>query len=513
MKTVFILSIFILSFINANAQAPGIEWQKCLGGSALDEANSIFQTQDGGYIMAGNSNSNDGDVSGNHGFDDYWIVKLDALGNINWQKSLGGSGYDRATSIIQTQDGDYIVAGYTHSNDGDVSGNNGIADSWIVKLDSLGNIIWQKSLGGSNWDATSSIIQTQDGGYIFAGASGSIDGDVSGNHGGRDYWIVKLDALGGISWQKSLGGSGNDDALSIIQTQDGGYIVAGVSPSNDGDVSGNNGDEDYWIVKLDALGDITWQKSLGGSSSDYANSITQTQDGGYIVAGGSHSNDGNVIGNHGLFDYWIVKLDTLGNISWKKSLGGNADDLAHSITQAQDGGYIVAGTAISNDGDVIGSHGNYDYWIVKLDDLGNTSWQKSLGGTEWDECRSITQTQDMGYIVVGTTQSDDSDVSGNHGVEDYWIVKLAPDSMASGTNQNIPSLTSLTLYPNPVSEMLTLELEGKTQENYQIFDLQGKVVLQGVLNQGKNLVNIAGLAKGSYVIRTESTGMPFEVVR
>ena len=302
------LCLFILGILIHPLCFAQIQWQKSLGGTGYDEATSTQQTNDGGYIVAGESLSNDGDVTGNHGWLDYWIVKLAATGAIQWQKSLGGTGYDEANSIQQTNDGGYIVAGRSESNGGDVTGNHGTSDSWIVKLDATGSIQWQKSLGGINGDVAKSIQQTNDGGYIVAGESDSNDGNVTGNHGNGDSWIVKLAATGSIQWQKTLGGTEEDYAYSIQQTNDGGYIVAGASYSNDGDVTGNHGDYDSWIVKLDVAGAIQWQKSLGGTNPDVAHSIQQTNDGGYIVAGYSESNDGDVTGNHGNGDYWIVKL-------------------------------------------------------------------------------------------------------------------------------------------------------------------------------------------------------------
>jgi hypothetical protein len=193
-----------------------------------------------------------------------------------------------------------------------VTVNHGSQDCLIVKLDTHGNIQWQKSLGGSGFDSIASIQQTSDGSYIIAGVLESSDSDVTG--GGYDFWIVKLDSLGTLQWQKSLGGSDNDEAKSIQQTSDGGYIIAGSSFSNNGDVTGNHGNQDYWIVKLDSLGTIQWQKSLGGSEEDEAKSIQQTSDGGYIIAGSSFSNNGDVTGNHGGFDYWIVKLKGQENV-------------------------------------------------------------------------------------------------------------------------------------------------------------------------------------------------------
>jgi len=421
--------VISLLFVGLCYALPAIEWQCCLGGSDEDWAHSIQQTRDGGYIVTGGSRSNDGDVTGCHGFTDYWVVKLDSTDSIEWQRCLGGSDWDEAHSIQQTSDGGYVVAGMSSSNDGDVTGNHSsgiidVWDYWIVKLDSAGLIEWQRCLGGSSSDVAQSIQQISDGGYIVAGSSNSNDGDVTGNHGDWDYWVVKLDSAGSIKWQRSYGGSSTDVAHSIQQTIDDGYIVAGWSGSDDGDVIGNHGVTDCWIVKLDSVGAIEWQHCLGGSSIDDAYSIQQTSDGGYIVAGSSYSNNGDVTGNHGVIDCWIVKLDSSGLIEWQRCLGGSGEDEAYSIQQTSDGGFIIAGLSYSNDGDVTGNHGGGDYWLVKLDSVGIMEWQSSLGGSNGDYANSVQQTNDSGYIVAGSSKSNDGDVTGNHGNDDYWVIKL-----------------------------------------------------------------------------------------
>jgi hypothetical protein len=423
---------------------------KNLFGGIGNEAPAIIQkTTDGGYIVAGNSvgSSANGDVTGStHGGKDYWIVKFNATGTIIWNKLLGGTGDESASSIQQTTDGGYIVAGSsTSSANGDVTGvNHGTSfqDYWIVKLDANGNILWNKLLGGTGSEDASSIQQTTDGGYIVAGTSfSSANGDVTAtNHGlpWPDIWIVKLDANGNILWNKLLGGNYDEYALSIQQTTDGGYIVAGTSSSSaNGDVTGTshggNVWTDYWIVKLNASGNIIWNRLLGGNYNEVAHSIQQTTDGGYIVAGSSGSSaNGDVTGaNHGLplDDYWIVKLDASGNILWNKLMGGNDDDIASSIQQTIDGGYIVAGySGSSANGDVTGvNHGGAgDFWIVKLDANGNIIWNKLLGGNGEDKAYSIRQIANGGYIVAGqTTSSSNGDITvTNHGGYDYWIVKL-----------------------------------------------------------------------------------------
>ena len=498
MKKILSGFVFVAIACTVNAQqAPQIEWQKCLGGSNSDNAYAIRQTIDGGYIIAGLSWSNDGDISGNHGNLDYWIIKLDAEGNLEWQKCLGGSGPDAATCIQQTTDGGFIIGGKSSSTDGDVSGNHGFDDYWIVKIDSAGNLIWQKCFGGSNNDYAYSIQQTIDGGYIVAGLSNSEDGDVSGWHEGYywndatyDYWIVKLNTDGDLVWQKCLGGTATDMAFSIKQTTDGGYIVAGLSNSEDGDVSGWHGSFDYWIAKLDSAGNLLWQKCLGGSDDDEAPSVIQINDGGYIVAGSTSSTDGDVGGNHGLYDYWIVKLDLDGSLVWQKCLGGTKVDQADAIQQTIDGGFIVVGITFSNNSDFSGNHGDGDYGIVKLDSNGNLMWQKCIGGSEYDVAKDIQETTDGGFIVAGYSSSIDGDVSGNHlnyyyynyyygyldtvPTQDYWIVKLSPDI---ATVISSPPTTSISLHPNPVQNLLTITLTMQASNvTIRVYDLQGRRV-------------------------------------
>ena len=485
MKVFFFISL-LLSFSCSYSQAPLIQWQKSYGGNGIygDAGYSISQTTDGGYIVAGQSDSNDGDVSGNHGYNDAWVLKLDVNGAIQWQKSLGGSGWDGLSSVEQTSDGGYILTGATDSNDGDVSGNHGGGDVWIIKLDFIGNLLWQKTFGGSGDESANSIHQTLDGGYIVAGQSDSNDGDVSGNHGYNDYWVIKLDVNGLLQWQKSLGGSsiaGNqshsEGAGSINQTTDGGYIVSGQSDSNDGDVTGHHGLYDVWIVKLNSTGIIQWQKSLGGTSMDGARSIKQTSDGGYIIAGGSNSNNGDVMGNHGNSDGWIVKLDINGAIQWQKSIGGSGDEELGSIQQTIDGGFVTSGMSDSNDGDVSGNHGYLDSWLVKLDLNGNLLWQQSLGGSEDEVLGSLQQTFDGGFITVGSSGSNDGDVSGNHGNADVWVVKLNPEAVGLIEELNNPAVTCIKIMDITGKET---DIQANTLLFYQYNDgtVEKKVIIE-----------------------------------
>ncbi|TZG00252.1 T9SS type A sorting domain-containing protein (plasmid) [Chryseobacterium panacisoli] len=491
--------LFFTFSISMAQTAPSIEWQKALGGSQAESANAIQQTSDGGYIVAGNSMSSDGNMT-NHGDSDYWIIKLDTSGSIQWQKSLGGSFYDSANSIQQTADGGYIVAGESYSIDGDITGNHGNSDYWIVKLDASGTMQWQKSLGGTNEDWANSVQQTSDGGYIVAGESYSTDGDITGNHGNSDYWIVKLDSSGGIQWQKALGGTSYDRANSIQQTFDGGYIVAGGSASNNGDITGNHGNEDFWIVKLNSSGIIQWEKSLVGNLADAAESIRQTSEGGYIVAGGSNSTNSEIPTNFGESNYCVAKLDSNGNTLWQKYFGGSGNDYAYSTQPTSDGGYIVAGATGSANGDIIGSHGSSEYWIIKLDSSGIMQWQKPLGGTSFDEAYSIQQTADGGYILAGQISSTDGEVTGAHGSSDSWIVKLNSDQLSTAENH---SINKPSIYPNPSKDFFYVDHLPK-ETVVSITDMSGRKLFSQQYNEEKIRINTSAFTEGIYMIQIRS---------
>ncbi len=438
-----IVLLLSLSFlVSENSFSQEIEWQNTIGGNVGEELYSIQQTTDGGYILGGQSSSNiSGDKTENcFGSSDYWIVKTDGVGNILWQNTIGGNNSDVLKSIQPTSDGGYILGGWSQSG---VSGNKteiciGDKDYWLVKTDSLGNIQWQNTIGGGNSDELNSIHQTTDGGYILGGSSESdISGDKTENRigiAGYDYWIVKTDALGNIQWQNTIGGWYIDELNSVQQTLDGGYILGGFSNSDiGGDKTENSiaGYRDYWIVKTDSLGNIQWQNTIGGSLDDYLESIKQTTDGGYILAGHSWSNiSGDKNENcFGIFDYWIVKTDATGNIQWQNTIGGSLQDWLSCIEQTIDGGYILAGMSSSN---ISGSKAENcfgslnDYWIIKTSSVGAIQWENTIGGSSNERIYSIHETPEGDYILGGLSSSN---ISGDKtentlGGSDYWIVKL-----------------------------------------------------------------------------------------
>jgi hypothetical protein len=351
------------------------------GKDGTGSESSIRQTKDDGYIVIGSIN----EVSSGYSTEDIRVVKLNPAGDIQWQKVLGGDGFDAGRSIEPTTDGGYILTGVTDSdNTGDVGPNHGRSDVWVVKLNPAGDIQWQKVLGGDGFDAGRSIEHTPGGEYILTGVTDSDNtGDVGPNHGESDIWVVKLNPAGIIQWQKVLGGYGFESGRSIVQTTDGGYILTGPTDSdNTGDVGPNHGESDIWAVKLNAAGDIQWQKVLGGEGFESGRGTDQATDGGYILTGPTDSdNTGDVGPNHGESDIWVVKLNPAGIIQWQKVLGGDGFDAGRSIEHTTGGGYILTGlTDSDNTGDVGPNPGGSAIWVVKLNPAGDIQWQKVLGG-------------------------------------------------------------------------------------------------------------------------------------
>ena len=315
---------------------------------------------------------------------DIWILKLDSEGDVLWEKTYGGRHTDIAWSIKQTSDGGYIVAGETWSF------GAGSGDVWVLKLDGYGNIQWQKTYGGVNTDLAYSIQQTSNG-YIVAGATESF------GTANVDVWVLKLDSRGNVVWQKRYGGMEQDLAYSIQQTSDGGYIVAGMSEPFKAD------DSKPWVIKLNNQGEVVWQRVYDGISKGWAYSVQQTSDGGCIIAG-------LIVENNN--DAWVLKLNSKGDIVWQKKFGGRGYDLARSVLQTSDGGYVVVGETSS-----FGA-GSNDIWVMKLDSSGDIVWQKTFGGKSQDAGWAALQTADGEYVVAGFTESFGT------GLSDIWVLKL-----------------------------------------------------------------------------------------
>ncbi|MEW5675578.1 hypothetical protein ABGT15_04640 [Flavobacterium enshiense] len=420
-----------------------VAWTKSYGGSLEDRITSVVETPDGGSLVLGFTNSNDGNVIKTRALVDIWLSKLDSEGNLVWTKTIGGSQDDFGTSIIATTDGNYVIAGYTGSNDGDISGNIGFHDFLITKITGEGDIIWSKNYGFVSHDHAHKVIQLKDGGFFLAGYAdyAGIEGTPGdGNHGEGhslkqvqnaakhgvgEYFGVRLDANGDFKWYRYFGGRQNDRINDIAEANDGGIVLAGYSESTDYDIDNNKGSYDYWILKLDPNGHLHWKKNFGGSGIDQAFGITKTENNSYLVVGRSNSGDGDVSHPKGNFDAWVIHINDHGELLWEKSLGTSDFDVATSIKKLKSGKFGVVGNTRGNVDNNSG-RGENDYWYFEIDNHPNSQiyFQKTLGGSDIDMATDFVQTKTDEIIIVGESQSNNGDVPENKGFNDLWMVKL-----------------------------------------------------------------------------------------
>lgn len=523
-KLVFFGVVTTALACSLNAQIPSavnsplVLWQTRVGGTDQDAAAAVVTLDDGSIVVSGTSRSTDGSVTQHHGDaerGDFWIVCLDAFGVVRWQRSLGGSSYEEAHAMVRTSDGNIVVAGESRSNDGDVTGHHGsedFADAWIVKINVSGAIMWQHSLGGSDFDAAYGLAATNDGGVFVVGASNSNDGDVTGHHGASeitDGWIARLDGNGTLQWQQSLGGSDNEELRAAVVTSDGGVIAAGTSSSSDGDVPMNRGGDDLWIVRLDAAGALIWSRTAGGSQNDGAASVAVRSNGQIAAGGYSFSDDGDVHGHHGTMgfsDAWIATFNSDGTFFSEHSYGGSRNDAAQSLVK-RDGGFAVAGWSESHDGDIVGHHGGIasDMWLFGTDAADTIIWSVSFGSND-REVASGTAALDNGKFVVVGSATHFNPSSEHHDNEDYLIVTIGVPTIV---NPPIVSVPHIAAYPNPFSSTTTIHIPDDVHcapgGVLIVTDMLGREVKRMTTIVGNDIVlSREGLREGEFVFRLYS---------
>ncbi len=448
----FAFFLFFQTLGTAQLVTPQIIQQHIYGGSAAERIYTIQQTSDGGFIAVGNTNSylNDGDIRDSARFiasgnfvdnnSDLWVIKLDAKFNIQWQRVFGGNGFDAGLAIKQLPSGAYIIAGYLASSGGDTSGvhashNVGTSkDGVVVKLNANGTTAWKKVMGGGGDDVFEKIQLMPDGGFLLCGITNSNDGDIptmayhdtpyDNNFG--DAWLVKLDSMGVLVWQRVIGGENKDSFTGMDKTADGNYILGGFTNSTTGDLTGIQigYDRKAWILKISPTGTILWQKvafkALNIETRPY--SILTSASGDYYLGGISVQNYSSV------FDYCVIKFSSAGDFKWLKTYGGSADDWARSLTRSvfDDGVFISGYTLTNNDGDITGWHGEHDAWIVHCDTSGNIVQKICVGGTDYDYFWNSCSTWDGRPIFAGYSKSTNGDLAGitKRGDLDAWIVEL-----------------------------------------------------------------------------------------
>ncbi|PVX24404.1 MAG: hypothetical protein CW691_07735, partial [Candidatus Bathyarchaeum sp.] len=367
---------------------PSVQWVKTFGGMGDDEALCVQVGVDG-YVFAGMTNSSG---SGQY---DVWLIKTDSSGSMEWNRTYGGSFNDMAYSVVATDDGGYAVAGITSSF------GSGDADFWLLKVDSFGNLEWNQTYGGPDHDSCRSLVATSDGGYALLGFVSSSDdaGAPLGFFGNLDVWLVKVDSLGNLQWNQTYGGSGLDSVSTLIETNDGGYAL-GCSTASFG-----AGSADFWLIKVDSVGNLQWSQTYGGSGTEYSNSLVATLDGGYALAGSTSSFGA------GSADVWLVKVDSVGNLEWNQTYGGSIADYCDSMVISSDGGYTLACiTQTPTFGDGV-------FWLFTVDSSGSLGLNQTYAVSAHHSHTSLLLTADESYILGGSTRDP-------MGYRDFWLAKI-----------------------------------------------------------------------------------------
>ena len=424
-KVLLFIILLVLPFI-INAEELNLEWQKSLGGSSYEVFYSVTQIKDDNYIAVGKTRSNDIDGITNDGDVLGVIVKYDINGNILWKKNWG----EILESVAPTEDGGFVVVGYAEisyiMNGIRVKGS---ADGIIMKCDADGNILWQNLWGGNGNDQFYNVMPTKDNGVLVSGASSSTDIEGLSNKGDIDAIILKYDKDGNVLWEKSYGGSKSESFDNVVITENEDIIASGDTFSSDIDGLTTKGTPDGLIVKYDRDGNILWNKSWGGSGQEYFRSLILTKDDGYVVVGETNSLNPEGLTTQATSRYTdaiIVKYDKDGNVLWQSSWGGTKDDKFNSIALAKDGGYLVAGWFESSNIEGLPNKSNYlapEAMIVKYNQNGKIMWQKSWGGNWSDEFNSIISTKNNEYVVVGTSTSTNIEGLEHNNEKDFIIVK------------------------------------------------------------------------------------------
>ncbi len=505
-----VFTLFLISFSFVWSQNIPIEWQNTIGAISGDVPYSIIPTDDGGCIVSGGSVSPAGFDKSEDSFGDfdYWVVKLDASGSIEWDNTIGGNATDNPRSLRTTPDGGYIIVGRSISGVGfDKSEVSIFFDYWVVKLDAKGVIEWDNTIQAEASEDTPTVVElTLDGGYIVGGFSDSNAGfdKTEDTNGGNDMWILKLNSSGDILWQNTIGGSESDRIDAIAALADGSFLLAGSSSSG---ISGDKtvpaiGGGDIWLVKIDENGVVISDHVIGGPDYDQPNSIYQTVDGGFIIGANSYSDAGGDKSEDaiGVNDYWIIKVDAALNIEWENTIGGSATEYIGHAAPTVDGGYLIAGSSQS---DVSGDKteplmGAADIWMVKLDANGNVVYDESIGGESVDSCfRMEFGLTNSGFFMAANSLSG---VSGDKtepqiGNSDYWVMKL---NGFLGVDE-FAIQHKIIAYPNPVQDKVYFSAQnGPLPQKVIVYDLLGNKVKEEPLADSS--MTMAGLNTGIYFL-------------
>jgi hypothetical protein len=530
MKKLFTLFLSCISILFSVAQNPLVKvWDWRYGGTDHDVLYSFKLTSDGGYIAAGISSSR---ISGDKTDDnrdttgltvDFWIVKMDSSGMKEWDKSYGGNKSDALFSFEKDYDGGYVMGGYSLSSaNGDKTENNrdtseSTYDYWVVKVDSFGNKKWDKTFGGVNDESILSINPTLDHGYILCGYSKSnISGDKTQANWDQtgmtiDLWIIKIDSIGNKIWDKDFGTTGDDAIWSSAATYDGGFLIAAFTESgiNGNKSESSRGDRDYWILKIDATGTLIWDKTFGGASADNLFAVKQTPDSGFVLLGTSASpiSGDKSQDTWGGLDYWMIKVDSVGNKQWDKDYGGiYGEDDYGTVELTNDGGYLITGASYSNiSGDKTENNlGTEQTWCLKVDSAGTKQFDKTVFTGDHDEAGFGVQSPDGCFTIANYTRSQIAGYKTQppwNNLFDFWIVKFCDSTLYAGIHQPVgPDQNSeIVLSPNPATNQFAISSTQLTNGQLEIYNSLGEKIYSSPFDQQQK-IDCENFPKGIYFV-------------
>ncbi|MBR9919640.1 MAG: T9SS type A sorting domain-containing protein [Bacteroidetes bacterium] len=489
------------------------------GGSLIDRGFGVLEDQtDNTWVIVGASQSGDGDLDGNDGDWDAWILKVDFDGEIIWNRRLAGSNSDIAYDLIPADDGGYLVGITSHSVDGDFANGNAESTAWLVKFNNNGDTEWMKPFGGPEADSVRDLEVLADGNILFVGASNSEVGDLPGNEGLSDGWVCLLDQEGNLLESRNYGGSQNDGIQQVSQDEEGNLLLVAESFSSDGDPGMNFGESDLWIFKTDLNGEIIWSQIIGGESYEVGPACAVNPSGispDYVITGSSNSNTGLFAGNQGGFDAFAIRLNSDGSLVWFRQYGGSATDYFEWVSFLSNQRLLMCGFSYSNDGDPGGNYGGADVWVLKTLESGAITTSTIYGGSNNDFISAAYFSGDAEMIAVGGSESGDGILSGNFGEDDLLLFHLHPTFNGLSAKAK-PNKTLLTTSPNPTSGFLQLSLNGEVfsvSGSCAMYDQQGRLVLREICSDGT--ISVANLPAGMYtgLLTTEKRIYPFRFVK
>jgi hypothetical protein len=518
---------FCLCFSTVFSQE--ILWEKSFGGQQADYLFDVVPTADYGFLLAGSSVSNKSGNKNdsNRGDMDYWVWKMNEKGEFEWQKAMGGNAQDKLKVVLLTNDGGFLLAGSSESDKGldKKERSKGDSDFWLIKLDAKGGEIWQKTIGGSGHDELTCAKRTRDGGFIIGGTTDSEQSEdkTTPNYGGMDYWVLKLDSEGKIEWQQSFGGNYKDELRSITETKDGGYLVGGSSNSSDTGTKNqkNRGQADYWIIRLDKDGNEQWQKTIGGDKDDQLFVVQLTEDGNYLLGGNSNSetSEDKLSRNESGTDFWVIKLNDEPTILWQESYNIGKIDVLTSLLENDDQTILLGGYT---QGEIIKrksipatktgkaktktiapenmKKGTADYVAIKLNTKGEEIWRKEVGSKGEDILKKVIETRDGGYLMAGTSKgaiSDDRNSS--KGSNDFWVVKL------KDKDKKVKERVKVEAIPNPATDFTNVIVGFEfTEGTATLVDLAGHILQQFPIKERTIPIDLQGLPMGIYVVNIKT---------